>query len=36
MWSALGVAEPAALRDLDDADFVAIARRHGETSHDAR
>ena len=36
MWAALGIPDPAKMRDMNDDDFVATAKRHGETSHDAR
>ena len=36
MWMVLGVPDPTKLRDLDDHDFVAVAKSHGESHHDAR
>ena len=36
MWAVLGVPDPAKLRDMDDHDFVAVAKTHGESHHDAR
>ncbi len=36
MWAALGIRDAAAIRDLDDGDFLEIAAQHGEACHDAR
>ncbi len=36
MWKELRVPDPAAIRDMDDASFIALLEKHGETSHDAR
>ena len=36
MWKTLKVPDPAAIRDMSDADFVAISTKHGETASDAR
>ena len=36
MWAALGVPEPTDLRDMDDDGFIAVAKKHGESRHDAR
>ena len=36
MWKTLKAPDPAAIRDMNDADFIAIATQHGETASDAR
>ena len=36
MWDVLGVPDPAKLRDMDDDGFLAVAKEHGESHHDAR
>ena len=36
MWAKLGVPDPAKMRDLDERDFIELAKTHGETTHDAR
>jgi malonate decarboxylase beta subunit len=36
MWVVLGVPEPGKMRDMDDPTFIALAKRHGESHHDAR
>ena len=36
MWKELRIPDPAAIRDMDDASFIALLEQHGETSHDAR
>ncbi len=36
MWTVLGIADPAAVRDMDDADFAALAAGVKGIDHDAR
>ncbi len=36
MWQALGIKDPATIRDMDHAPFVAIADKLREANHDAR
>ncbi len=36
MWATLGVPDPAKMRDLNEREFIELAKLYGETAHDAR